>query len=327
MICLAALGMLATSTAAAGEADEPVRLAYRAPDGCPAKDAFLAEVRRSAPRMRLARPDEPARLFAVAIDDDGRHGRLTIEGEGRARVRDAEGANCAEVSRLLAFATALAVDPEAVAPADVPMAAPPEPRPEATNGPRIDRTERADAAAPGAPLSWSAGGYALAEGASAPTPLIGGGAFGELGGKMGSIRPAVRLGIGYAASAPAFADDARVTFSSILGLLEACPTTWGTRRASLRPCLRMEGGSRLTAGHDIPEAQAVRRPWFALGAAAHVRWFVAGLVFAELSGGALFPVVRDRVYLAPGTTVHEVPWIGGMGEFALGVDFGDQVAR
>jgi hypothetical protein len=288
--------------------------------------------------MRVARSDEPARLFAVAIDDDGRHGRLTIEGEGRARVRDAQGANCAEVSRLLAFATALAVDPDAVAPSDVPAPPPPESGLRAISEPRPLRTEgagtapaprdaRTDAPSSAVPLSWSLGAYALVEGASAPTPLFGGGAFGELGGKLGSIRPALRLGVGYAASSPAFADDASVTFSSILGLLEACPTTWGTRRASFRPCLRMEGGSRLTAGHDIPEAQSVRRPWFALGAAARVRWLVAGSVFAELSGGALFPTIRDRVYLAPGTTVHEVPWIGGVGEFALGVDFGDQVAR
>jgi hypothetical protein len=92
-------------------------------------------------------------------------------------------------------------------------------------------------------------------------------------------------------------------------------------------CLRAEGGFRSTAGHDITGAESARRPWFALGPSAHFRWRFAGPVFAEIGGGVLFPMVRDRVYLAPDITVHQVPWIGALGEFALGVRFGDQTAN
>jgi hypothetical protein len=54
---------------------------------------------------------------------------------------------------------------------------------------------------------------------------------------------------------------------------------------------------------------------------------LGGPVFVDLGVGLLFPTVRDRVFLAPETTVHVVPWVGGLGELALGVEFGDQDAK
>jgi cell division septation protein DedD len=320
--------------ARASEADpavEPVRFVYEAPPGCPTEGEFLDEVRRSVPRMRWAGPEEVARRFKVTIGADGRRGRLTIEKDGAAGVRDVEGATCREVMGLLAFATALAVDPDAVRPSDSsapraerpatrepppgsapPTSSSPNPEPSVHTAPRTTKTR------------WSLGGYGFVESAAAPDLTFGAGAAGDLRTPIGPLVPVITFGVGYGTSAPAIADGASVTFVNGLALLEACPFELGSDRAGIRPCVRMEGGVRRTTGHDIPRARGVTRPWLSLGASAHARWVVARPFFVEIGGAVLFPTVQDRVYLEPGFTVHEVPWIGGLGEIRVGVEFRDQ---
>ncbi len=92
---------------------EPVDMSYRAPDGCPSLSQFLGEVQRSTQRLKLATAAEAARHFDVVVE--AKQGRLTVDG-GSNGVREVKGADCAEVSRLLAFAAALAADPDAQEP-------------------------------------------------------------------------------------------------------------------------------------------------------------------------------------------------------------------
>lgn len=59
----------------------------------------------------MAKDGEPAKLVTVRIDGEaGRRGQLVFDTDGSAGVRDVEGADCAEVSERLVFATALAVE-------------------------------------------------------------------------------------------------------------------------------------------------------------------------------------------------------------------------
>src|SRR5438445_5275867 len=117
---------LATSRARAECEIEVIRLVYQAPAGCPKVDDFLGEVRRAAPRLRVANGDEPVRVFTATLQTEGgARGRLSIEKDGRViGSRDVEGATCQDVSRVLAFAVALAIDPNATLPSGV---ASPEP--------------------------------------------------------------------------------------------------------------------------------------------------------------------------------------------------------
>jgi hypothetical protein len=324
--------LFAARSSGADPALEPVRLVYEAPPSCPTVDDFLGEVRRSVPRMRLARPAEVARLFRVTIDAEGHRGRLAIQKDGAGGVREVGGATCGEVMGLLAFATALAVDPDAVRPTDsdahaLEQPAKREPASPTAWAPTADVPAPAPSvpAAPGLPKTrWSLGGYGFVEGAAAPDLTFGGGASGDLKTPIGPLDPVVTFGVGYGTSAPALKDGATVTFANWLALLEACPIELGGDRAGIRPCVRMEGGIRRTTGHDIPGAHGVSRPWLALGASGHARWTVARPFFVEIGGGVLFPTVQDRVYLEPSSTVHEVPWIGGVGEIRVGVEFRDQ---
>jgi hypothetical protein len=131
----------------------------------------------------------------------------------------------------------------------------------------------------------------------------------------------LRVGLEYASSAPASADGARVTFASALLSLEGCPTSWELGRLSLRLCARLGGGVRLIAAENIPNARGVARPWLDIGPMVHLRIGLAGPLFADLAGGTVFEVARDRVFLAPDVTVQTVPPLAGRGEFALGVMF------
>jgi len=168
---------------------------------------------------------------------------------------------------------------------------------------------------------WAVSAHGFAASGLAPNATFGGGPSVDLGRRVGSLRPAIRLGLEYSSSAPASADGARVTFSNALLSLEGCPTTWDLGRISFLPCARFDGGARIAAGEGLPNARTVVRPWLDLGAMIHFRIRVGGLSFADLAGGVLFAAIQDRVFLSPDVTVHSVPALGGRGEIALGVAF------
>jgi hypothetical protein len=58
-----------------------------------------------------------------------------------------------------------------------------------------------------------------------------------------------------------------------------------------------------------------------VAATAHLQFRLGWRLFADLSGQALFPLIRDRVYLAPDILVDQVPPFGGAGEIGIGVEF------
>ncbi len=294
----------------------------------------MAEVRRSTERLRWATPGEPARAFTVTIDDSGRSGRLIVEGGARGE-RAVSGADCAEVSRVLAFAVALAADPEAHAAEPgsvaafpeqaVPSANPVPAEPAATAQPPALEAAREPAAAPSShplPKLFSVAAFALVKSASAPGLTPGGGAFGELGLPSLPLAPRLRLGAGYArkdvTSSPGY-----VSFSSYLATLDLC-SALGPRRVTLLPCLSALGGRRDTSGHELPGQRGAARGFLELGLSAHLRWRFAGPLFAELGGAVLFPTTHDTVLIHPSPIVYHVPAAASLGELSLGVEFGDQ---
>jgi hypothetical protein len=315
---------------------EPVDLRYRAPESCPSFSQFLAEVQRSTARLRLAGGAEPARHFDVVVEADGRAGHLILEGGSKGE-RDVSGVDCTEVAGLLAFATALAADPDAQPPdAPTSVAAFPTPRPApVTPVPKlapapIVTTERglAPPAAQRTPRvsgrnKWSVAALGFATGASTPAVTWGAGVFGELELSAVTLAPRVRLGARYS-NKTLDVTPGNVSLTNELVTLEPCSGALHYSSLSFLLCLRAQGGVRIAAGHDLPDARSQRRPVLDLGAAAHLRWRFAGVAFFELGGALLFPTVHDTVVIQRGATVYPVPGVGGLGEFALGVEFGDQ---
>ena len=243
------------------------------------------------------------------------------------------------MSRLLAFATALAADPDARATEtssavaafpmmteanDVPPGAPQTP-PAATADakPATIFPASVPSVRPAQRLVWSAAGFGFAKSASAPGLTLGAGAFGEVVLTQVTLRPTFRLGLGYSAK-DVTQDQGRIELATEFLTLEACSASLRRRNLTFLPCVRGQGGRRVAAGHDLPHSRSEGRPFLELGIAGHLRWRLVSSLFLELAGAMLFPVIRDQVLILPSDTVYQVPRVGGLGELALGFEFGDQ---
>ena len=327
------LTLTLTGVAHADPKPAAIELRYRAPAGCPEMAEFVAEVRRSTARLEVAQPGAGARHFEVVIGDTGRAGLLSVEG-GREGERLVQGADCAEVSRVLAFAVALAADPDAHETAGTSnVAAFPATANTATAtapaGPAVGAMPLPPATeytlAPRSPLNWSIGSFYSLKGGSTPKWALAGGLFGELGSSALPLAPRLRLGAGYGRRVLTL-ETGYVTFSSYLVTLDVC-SALGRGRLTFLPCLRALGGLRTTSGHDVPGGRAETRPFLELGPAVHARWRVLHSVFVELGGALLFPTIQDTILIEPAPVVYRVPAVGGLAEVSVGLEFGDQTAH
>lgn len=151
---LAGLGLLLLAPAASARA--PVRLVYKAPEGCPAVSEFVASVTSRGAPWREAAPHEEATLVEVSLlsRDAGFTGVLrTREPGAAADQREVQGERCAEVAEALASVLVLALR-EAPAAEPVPVAAASSAPPPAAPAPPTPPAEEAEA---GFKTSWEAG--------------------------------------------------------------------------------------------------------------------------------------------------------------------------
>lgn len=335
---LAASLLLVSERAALAEGElEPIVLSYRAPESCPSFEQFVAEIQRSSSRLRLARADETARHFEVVIEPSGNQGHLTLAG-GTAGEREASGADCRAVAELLAFAVALAADPDAQPPGTTGAVAtfpPVKDEPSAGAEPPLDPSSAPPAVESRVsverPLSdnrwqWGLAGVGFATGASAPAITWGGGASVELGLNSVALSPRLRLGASYAKKTlEVTAPSGSVALTSTFLTLEGCSAALRRGALTFLPCLRVHGGARNAQGQaPLPGHREVLRGFLDLGAAAHLRWRFAGPVFVEGGAALMFATIQDQIKILPGTPVYDVPAFGALGEVALGVEFGDQ---
>ncbi len=335
--------MLAGALALAGNASAEgpaIALTYKAPAICPSAGEFHREIQHFLPGLSVVSPASATRVFDVSIDESGVLGELRVLGAQDGGSRQAQGADCAEVARLLAFAVALVLDPNLQIaeppPADAGGPAPepgPEPAPphQALPSPaslgvasRKEQSPPLTARRRRPALRHSLGAIGFAASATSPTPTYGVGAVYALAGRLGSVEPELRLGASYSTSADAARAAATVSFANVLGLLEGCPATLHAATVDFLPCVRIDAGARSTNGQGIPNAKQQVRPWLSFDALVHVRWHLAPPVSLELGGGAMVPAWHDHVFFEPNTTVHQVPNLGWVGEIAVHVEFADQ---
>ena len=319
-----------------------VALDYKAPTTCPNAAEFQREIQHFLPGLSVGKRAVATHVFEVSIDESGVFGELRVLREQDGGSRQAQGTDCAEVARLLAFAVALVLDPnlqiaeqaaargggvgggaepgsEAATPSQPlpPPSAPAVASPEQSNQRLVARRRRQA-------LTQRLGAMGFAESVTSPTPTYGVGALYGIATRFGRIEPELRLGGSYSTSADASRDGATVTFANVLGLLEGCPDTLHAASLELLPCLRVDVGGRSTRGRGITNAKSKVRPWLSFDAVMHVRWHLAHRVLLEIGGGAVVPVWHDRVFFEPEVTVHQVPNLGWLGEIAFHVEFADQ---
>ena len=270
-VLVLALGVL---TARVAHADpEPIRIAYSAPAGCPSEAEVIARLEAQAEIRPVS--DASARSFAFSIATgqvgDGFRGELAVTGGGTPAARVVTGGTCRETVAALVLVAALAVEERAPA------------RP--------------------------------AEHAAVPWQLAFGAGFARYDGMTPSALYGVPLSLAashgraelrVAFDATTSDAGAMATFHWLAGRIEACPYVPRIGRFELAPCAGLQAGAVTSRGTAVGQASSDTRPWLAPELAGHVALRI-GRVAVEVEATAAAPIVRDRYYIAPSTTVYQVP--------------------
>jgi hypothetical protein len=343
-----------TGNAATAPEDSPhFHLTYVAPADCPDRNAFLGAIRARTPRPQLAADDEVAVTFVVTLEVEptGSTGHLDVrEPDGDAQKRSVSSRTCSEVARALALVVALVLDPDAltapepaiVEPPTTPPAPSPAAGPAAASPPQKPR-QASPAPAPPRKAMWRAAGGveigALGGVAPAVAPLFG--AFADLE-LVPSAASATSLAAGHGMPklswpvllTPSFRVTARFAASSS-DLPAGSQTYWWTggtfrvcpihlplpRRFRVGPCGAFEVAAHYGTTQGVPNPSSNLDLWLAPEAGGSFEWAASPALTFELQGGAVFPMRRTRFFLAPSTTLFEVPTVSATGTVALRLRF------
>jgi hypothetical protein len=315
------------AVAQAGAATEPIRIEYHAEPGCPSADEFNTQVFRRTASARLATSGDTARTFIVSIGRRGHGltGSLFIrQADGTTESREVAGPDCGEVAKVLALATALAIDPQAslsvepdsdrappppltpppTEPAP-PHAAPPPAAPEPPQG-------------PGAP--WLVAAGPSLEAAVAPSVAFGGTLeFGWRPRRIGPISTA-GLELTYLRTAEHHTQTAKSVFQYYYVRPALCSLAlrW-EEESGIAPCAGLEFGAVTGTGSHVPVASSHTRLWAAGDLGLRLFQALGRQWFFELDGGIVLPFTRyDYLFTDPETHVYSVPGVASAVSMRVG---------
>ncbi|MDF2694321.1 MAG: Autotransporter [Labilithrix sp.] len=303
-------------------------LAYAAPGGCPDRAAFLSALHARTKRARLAADGETAIDLSIAIETGPESviGHLEVrEPGGSHQRRSLSNDRCIDVVEGLALVVALLLDPDAGL-GDLPALSPvqPEAGPPApvaastttTTGRSAPPEQRERSTPPPRPFALAVGGELGAMGGVAPVLAPVAGAFVDLDTAPGrsGMAPSFRLGLDFAA-ASSDAPAGRQSYGWLGATARGCPVrVMLAPSLSAAPCAAFAIGAHHATTSGVPSPTASTTPWIAAVAGANLQWAVTPALVVELQGGAVFPILRRRFFLAdPDTTIFEVPVASGTG--------------
>jgi hypothetical protein len=172
------------------------------------------------------------------------------------------------------------------------------------------------------PLRFSVGAHAGLSGGVTPRVLVSAPVFVEIAdGRDALFAPALRLRFEHAGSGTVHEAGGGALFTWTTASADACPLAWSPARVRLLPCARVEAGALHASGVDLKVSRSDTRLWFAVGAVARAQLRITGPLFAELEVGAFLPIVRDRFFFEPDSTLFRAPIVGWSGAAGLGVAF------
>jgi hypothetical protein len=313
------------AAASAEEPSVPVRVEYRGAEVCSDAGQFLRDLLARDARVRAAAPGERAPVLVVTVTSGARQtvrGHLVVEDvDGTVSRRDVDGDGCESVLGALALMAAIAVDPTAPLHGDdVPKTTPPAP---ATVEAGVEAKDQV-APSPG-PVATSGFRLGFVGGAGATTGTAPSVAWmipvsAEIAwGRDASVSPLFRAGFEHSDSGQDAATGGDARFVRNAGTLDLCASVPVGGAVRLLPCVHAEGGAMSATGSNIQPALSDTRPWVGLGALGAVRYLVLSPLFVELSLGVRFPLVRDRFFFEPDTTVFRPPVAAGFAGGSLGI--------
>jgi len=303
---------------------EPIAWTYQAPPDCPPAETFGAKFRARTTRAELvAGVADTSRAFLITVSTEpGRAvGRIKIDGPaGAASTREVAGQTCEGVVSALALIAALAVDPLAADPSQLPArpvdAPVPSPAPASDDGAHVGATSAARmVVATGVDGGMVVGLFPKA------APLVSLFADAHLE-RSSPLAPSARFSLSGAVSSSVAAPPGSATFRWIAGALDACPLEIRLVSAlRVTPCAFVELGVLTGSGAGVELPAVEKRRWVALGGSARLAWLLLGSLFVEARGRLEAPLSRDTFVLAAPerVVVHTVPFLLGSAELGLGV--------
>jgi hypothetical protein len=319
--------LLIARRGAAADATEPIRIEYHAEAGCPSADEFSGQVFRRTASARLATNGELARTFVVDIERRGGAlvGSLVVrQADGTTESRQVEGPECVEVAKVLALATALAIDPEAS------LATNPEPLPPKSEPPPPAKPEpepHGSANEPNEPSSnESANAWVLALGGvleGGVTPRVAYGGSAGLGwrapGGLGAIS-AFGVDLTYLVAPTHPVGTASTSFQFLYARPTLCAIAlrW-YRDSGIAPCLSGEIGAVTGKGSDIAHASTRSRVWATVDPGVNAHQALGDTWFLEAELGMVLPITRYHyVFRDPTTHIYSVPSVAVVGALRVG---------
>jgi hypothetical protein len=304
--CLSRVGRAQTSAAAA----QPFRLVWSSSAGCGDVRAFVNELQSRTTRLREALEGEHAITLIVETFQagDGVRGQLTVrKPDGDLSVREVPGLNCQEVESGMALIAALMVDPLAESLEGARTTAPSRPP-----------TRPTDSANTIVVSDWSLRieQRLVARNAVAPD-LAWGQAFAVmLTGETSGWRPSVALS-GHWTHATTSKPSGSAELDWVAAQLTACPIGLTPSEPwDFRLCGTFQIGRLRGVGFETESPATKSILWTAAGLELQGRYRVVGPLWLGFEGAFVFPFSRERFYLEPEETLHQVPawgWDIGLG--------------
>ena len=304
---------------------EPVHIVYHAAAECPREAEFERQLTMRTARMRTARPGEPARTFALAVDSQGGEHRARlriITTDGSVTVRELAGDDCADVVSAMALIVALDIDPSAstspVPAAETGGAAPPFTTPPAasTDAAAVPGTAL-PAEPPGPPgrtqtptepRGPAEAGFHPALGASVqslvglvPAPALGGGLFVEFARARAPFVPSVRASFVIVAAEASLRGPIGSSATWYYARVEGCPLRPFVDRVRIDACAFLDAGALGTSGQGLDHQTTALQSWFGAGLLGRIAWSAAARVELEAGGGFVVPLRRYTFQYDPGT--------------------------
>jgi hypothetical protein len=313
---------LGAADAAAQDDTEPIRLSYRAPEGCPDEASFVARIRERTKRARLAWTGEPARTFTVIVEaGPPPSGRVAIQAGGESQgMRRVQADTCSDVSDALALVIALAIDPRATlaaAPSAAAASAAPSTPPSKVSAPAPVTNPAGEASAvfAGADVTVATG--------IAPRVLFGGSPYVGWRSAGATIwQPSLRLAFVRVGSGPLDVQGGKAEFTWTVGRLDVCPIVWPRGTVRLTECVRVEAGTLEGARADVTSPPSHPDPWLSAGLLVRAEWSPLVWAFIDAEVGGLLRVTQDWFWFdSANTPFHEVPLVGVTAGVGLGVRF------
>ncbi|MFH0900532.1 MAG: hypothetical protein V2A73_07875 [Pseudomonadota bacterium] len=329
-IPFAVLMAVASSAVADGGGGAPILVYWATPD-CPGEAEFRARVKsriREPHLLDLANRGN-ALMVVLAPGEGGiAEGLFVVVEGGLPRAgRRVSGRSCDEVATAMAFVVALTILPDEQVPSEEPTAPVEE-----GAAPAVETTISAQPVTP-APRErriahhWAAGAQVSLAGGLVPGLLVSVPLFVDVE-RQSSTGRALRARVGLIGTLGQQVDTEHGTagFRLLACRVEGCPYKLALGQSfDFWPCLGLTGGGLAATGATsatVANAQESLRPWVSTEAIARMSWRPwKGLLLFEAQLEVVVPLVRDRFYYHPDTTIMQTGAVGFAGSVGLALLF------